>query len=163
MRNARLHSTPPQEAFAGRLRAALLAKGKRASASAMEREFNLRWRGEPVSVTAARKWLMGLAAPQLDKLQVLARWLDVSEEWLRWGESGVNEHVAASSQQAGFQIGAGRANLGAPAYLSPSRASDEASLLQDYRMLQSQDKVVVRAIVEVLMRERRQFLSERTV
>ena len=69
---------------------------------------------------------MGLAVPKLDKLQVLARWLDVSEEWLRWGESGVGEPGPGGPQKVDSQFESGRPNLGAPTNLSSGRSSDEA-------------------------------------
>jgi hypothetical protein len=120
----------------------------------LEREFNLRWRGEPITVTATRKWLLGLAVPTLDKLRVLALWLDVAEDWLRWGvdheqetqNSSSNSGRAPEMVRMGSRKGAGSAN---------GRTAEEASLIQDYRLLQLQDKQVVRAMVETLLRERR--------
>jgi transcriptional regulator with XRE-family HTH domain len=146
---------PPPNSIAERLQQALHKKGKRASPTELEREFNLRWRGEPVSVTTTRKWLLGLASPTLDKLRILALWLDVAEDWLRWGvdheadaaASGLRRgnHISEATK-IGSRLGAGSAN---------GRSPEEASLIQDYRLLQIQDKAVVRAVVEVLLRERR--------
>lgn len=48
---------------------------------------------EPVSVQAVRRWLEGSAIPSQDKLVVLARWLRVAPDWLRYGE---REEVATS-------------------------------------------------------------------
>jgi hypothetical protein len=39
----------------------------------------------PVTVHAARKWLVGEAIPTQDKLRALAQWLGVTAEWLRFG------------------------------------------------------------------------------
>ena len=150
-----LPATPLPDSFSTRRHLALQRKGKRPSPTALEREFNLRWRGVPITVTATRKWLLGLAVPTLDKLRVLALWLDVSEEWLRWGVDhemeahASNPHLglhATESTRVGSRKGAGTAT---------GRSPEETSLIQDYRMLQPQDKQVVRAIVEVLLRERR--------
>ena len=53
----------------------------------LAREFNLRFSGASVSVQTASNWLSGNAIPSQDKLQVLAAWLEVSTQWLRFGES----------------------------------------------------------------------------
>lgn len=36
---------------------------------------------------AARRWLLGEAIPAQEKLRVLAEWLNVSTEWLRYGDT----------------------------------------------------------------------------
>lgn len=144
---------PLADGFSARLQLALQRKGKKPSPTALKREFNLRWRGEPITVNATRKWLLGLAMPTLDKLRVLALWLDVSEEWLRWGvdhEQDANANQPNAHEAPATHIGS-RKGAGS----SMGRSPEEASLIQDYRMLQPQDKQVVRAIVEVLLRERR--------
>jgi transcriptional regulator with XRE-family HTH domain len=71
--------------FSERLKQALAHNNKTLSPTHLEREFNLRYKGNPITPHAARKWLMGTTAPTLDKVQVLARWLNVDESWLRWG------------------------------------------------------------------------------
>jgi transcriptional regulator with XRE-family HTH domain len=145
---------PVAGSFAERLRLALARKGKKPSPTVLEREFNLRWRGAPVSVNAARNWLLGIAVPTLDKLKVLALWLDVSEEWLRWGvdlaqeaqDSFSRQHLhVAEVTKVGSRLGAGS---------SEGRSPEESSLIQDFRMLLPQDKQVVRAVVETILRER---------
>ena len=52
----------------------------------LAREFNLRYNGKSISVQAVNNWLMGIAIPTQDKLQILAAWLNVSIQWLRFGE-----------------------------------------------------------------------------
>lgn len=54
--------------------------------AAIAREFNLRYEGTPVSVQAVRKWVTGQALPSQDKVRALALWLEVSPQWLRYGE-----------------------------------------------------------------------------
>ena len=54
--------------------------------AALAREFNLRYEGTPVTVQAVRKWVSGRALPSQDKVRALALWLDVSPQWLRYGE-----------------------------------------------------------------------------
>lgn len=56
------------------------------NATGVAREFNLRYEGAPVTAQATRKWLEGRALPSQDKIRALALWLDVSPQWLRFGE-----------------------------------------------------------------------------
>jgi transcriptional regulator with XRE-family HTH domain len=56
------------------------------SPTALARKFNLLYPDTPVSVQAVRRWLEGTAIPAQDKLVVLAAWLRISPEWLRFGE-----------------------------------------------------------------------------
>ncbi|MEO7494924.1 MAG: hypothetical protein ABIT83_18405 [Massilia sp.] len=57
------------------------------SPTALAREFNRRHSGTPVTVHAARRWLLGQAVPTQGKLRSIALWLEVSPEWLRFGHS----------------------------------------------------------------------------
>jgi transcriptional regulator with XRE-family HTH domain len=72
--------------FSERLRAALKRAPKSIeSASQLAHEFNLRYRGEPITDQAAQKWLTGKARPAPDKLDALAAMLGVSAFWLKNG------------------------------------------------------------------------------
>jgi transcriptional regulator with XRE-family HTH domain len=74
--------------FSERLLQALSGAGVSAtSPTAVARKFNLLYPDTPVSVQAVRRWLEGTAIPSQDKLVVLAAWLRVSPEWLRFGDS----------------------------------------------------------------------------
>ena len=74
--------------FSERLLQALSRSGiSVASPTAVARKFNLLYPDTPVSVQAVRRWLEGTAIPAQDKLVVLAAWLRVSPEWLRFGDS----------------------------------------------------------------------------
>lgn len=76
-----------RDAFSQRLKEALKNLGERTdSPTALARAFNRRYAGEPVTVHAARKWLYGEAIPAQDKVRVLAEWLGVSAESLRFGD-----------------------------------------------------------------------------
>ena len=55
-------------------------------AAGIARQFNLRYEGTPVTAQAVRKWLGGKSLPSQDKLRALALWLEVSPQWLRFGE-----------------------------------------------------------------------------
>jgi len=73
------------EAFAGRLRLALKGVGLRPSPALLANEFNLRYWGKSITANTARNWLLGKSIPMQDKLRVLADWLHVSADELRFG------------------------------------------------------------------------------
>lgn len=73
------------EAFARRLKSALESLGVRPSPTLVANEFNLRYWGRSVTPHTVRNWLLGQAMPTQDKLVVLAEWLQVSPEALRFG------------------------------------------------------------------------------
>ncbi len=68
--------------FAQRLIAAMQAQGYQPKPAILERDFNLRHFGEPVTLQGVRKWLIGTAIPSADKLLTLAKWLNVPPEEL---------------------------------------------------------------------------------
>lgn len=51
----------------------------------LEREFNLRWHGKPMTLHGVRRWLLGETIPGQDKILVLAEWLGISPQLLRYG------------------------------------------------------------------------------
>lgn len=81
-----ISSTEPQ-AFAQRLRQALEASGVRMSPTVVANEFNLRYWGRSVTPHTARNWLLGKSIPTQDKLRVLADWLQVGPDELRFGQT----------------------------------------------------------------------------
>lgn len=74
-----------KEHFSERLRAAMLRAGYATSPSVLEHEFNLRWHGRSISLQAAWSWLNNKAIPTQDKIMVLAEWLHMRPEELRFG------------------------------------------------------------------------------
>jgi hypothetical protein len=75
-----------RSSFSSRLSKALRDAGYAPdSPTQLAREFNIRFAGKPVTVHAARKWLVGEAIPTQEKLKTLAEWLSVPTEWLRFG------------------------------------------------------------------------------
>jgi len=81
-------SSTETEAFAHRLKQALGACAVRSSPTLVANEFNLRYWGRSITTHTARNWLLGKAIPTQDKLRVLADWLQVSPDELRFGRSG---------------------------------------------------------------------------
>ncbi len=73
--------------FSNRLRDAMTKAGHAASPSVLEHEFNLRWHGRSISNQAAWGWINSRAIPTQDKMQVLAEWLKVEPQMLRFGEA----------------------------------------------------------------------------
>lgn len=119
------------DAFSQRLTKALKeAKIDIGSPTIFAREFNRRYTGKPVSVHAARKWLMGESIPTQDKLRMLSAWLGVSAEWLRYGEGG--RHIAQSE----------RAHYNSP----------DIELIGNISQLSNEHKQVVREVVLTLLR-----------
>ena len=125
-----MKSISEREAFSQRLVKALKdAKIDIGSPTIFAREFNRRYTGKPVSIHAARKWLMGESIPTQDKLRLLSAWLGVSAEWLRFGEG---RHVAQSE----------RAHYNSP----------DIELIGNISQLNAEHKQVVREVVLTLLR-----------
>ena len=81
-----MNSTNERESFSERLQQALKnAHYSPDSPTRLAREFNIRFEGRPITVHAARKWLVGEAIPTQEKLRMIAQWLGVPADWLRFG------------------------------------------------------------------------------
>lgn len=89
-------TTSETEAFAQRLKQALQGIGVRTSPTIVANEFNLRYWGRSITPHTARNWLLGKSIPTQDKLRVLADWLQVSPDELRFGRSLAAAKGAAS-------------------------------------------------------------------
>ena len=74
-----------KEEFGKRLVAAIEAAGYAKRPSVVEKHFNSRYWGSPVTFQAVRRWLRGESIPEQDKLVVLAEWLQVESHELRYG------------------------------------------------------------------------------
>ena len=79
--------------FADRLRSALESSGVRASPTLVANAFNLRYHGRSITPHTARNWLLGKVMPTQDKLRVLADWLQVSPDELRFGRAPGKTYV----------------------------------------------------------------------
>ncbi len=87
--------TAPHASFALRLQRSLLAAGVAVTgAASLEREFNQRYDYQPVARQTTYMWLTGRVRPTMDKIEVLAEWLQVSSHWLAYGpESGEKDEL----------------------------------------------------------------------
>lgn len=74
------------EKFAKRLHAAMQKAGYDSKPAVLEREFNLRHWGKPMTLHGVRRWLLGQTFPKQDKLETLAEWLMVTPQHLRFGD-----------------------------------------------------------------------------
>ncbi|MNG46614.1 hypothetical protein D3C78_123720 [compost metagenome] len=85
--------------FSKRLKQALLDSNHPISPTYLSNEFNNRYDGQAVSVQSANNWLLGKSIPNQDKLSILAIWLNVSNQWLRFGDTASNEFLEYNSKE----------------------------------------------------------------
>ncbi|XAH25203.1 hypothetical protein AAFF27_08430 [Xylophilus sp. GW821-FHT01B05] len=123
---------PEAEIFARRLRQALASAGIAPSPTTVAHEFNLRYWGKGVSLYAVRNWLMGISIPTQDKLRVLAQWLDVPPQELRFGTEG------------------GMVSAREPEALTRRLTPLDQAMLTRYLRLTPQHRHLVRDMVEAL-------------
>ena len=103
-----------KKACSQRLIAALKKAGVTAtSPTRLAMEFNLHHRGRPVTTQGVHRWLLGSSIPSQDKIRTLAEWLNVSPEWLRFGDGGkkVTEEKSAGRRTIAPQLLHDLANL----------------------------------------------------
>jgi len=122
-----------QECFSHRLKAALrAAKYFADSPTQLAREFNVRSPGRPISSHAARKWLRGEAIPTQEKLRILARWLGVTTEWLRYDANEPKKDVNQTAKM--------------------SAASSNLQLIEDFHQLDDESREIAREVIRLLIR-----------
>jgi hypothetical protein len=122
-----------RNAFRKRLNSAVVAAGCEPTPTAFAREFNVRAVGMSVTVHGARKWLVGEAIPTQARIHALARWLNVSAQWLRFGEEPRGGAGFAANDEG----------------LIPHC---EILLLSDFRRLDERSQAVVRDLIGSLLR-----------
>lgn len=91
--------------FAQRLHDAMRAAGYEARPAVLEREFNLRYLGKPMTLHGVRRWLLGESLPKQDKLLVLAEWLRIPPQELRYGteiEKRIKQELARWDEGIGY-------------------------------------------------------------
>lgn len=132
-----MNPTIEREGFSERLQQALRnADYSPDSPTQLAREFNIRFEGRPITVHAARKWLVGEAIPTQEKLRTLAQWLCVPAEWLRFG--GEDASTPDSS--------------GTPARFE----SADVKLVADLQRLDEYHQSLAREFIRMLVRLNRQ-------
>ena len=92
---------PESQAFSERLRKALEAVAVRPSPTVVANEFSLRYWGRSITPHTARNWLLGQSLPTQDKLVVLANWLQVSPDELRFGKASSGLRLADADPEFG--------------------------------------------------------------
>jgi transcriptional regulator with XRE-family HTH domain len=123
-----------KQSFSRRLREALKrAQSGARGPAAIAREFNLRYAGTPVTVQAVHKWISGKALPSQDKLRALALWLEVSPQWLRFGEPESAPGRALRQDAAAYRV-------------------DSSWLSRKYEALSDQHKRMIVELVVALLR-----------
>jgi transcriptional regulator with XRE-family HTH domain len=131
-----------REDFSERLQQALRsANYSPDSPTQLAREFNIRFPGRPITVHAARKWLVGEAIPTQEKLRTLAQWLGVPAEWLRFGGSSDNINVNGQ---------------GGATDLASRFDSADVKLIADLQRLDEHNQTIAREIIRMLVRMSRQ-------
>ncbi|MDP3745090.1 MAG: hypothetical protein Q8Q76_12250 [Methylotenera sp.] len=90
--------------FSARLIEAMRALGYKPEAAVLEREFNLRHYGKPIGLHGVRKWLIGASIPPYDKIETLAKWLNVPPDELTFGLE-LKQKIQQSTKQWNEEIG----------------------------------------------------------
>lgn len=116
--------------FARRLHAALRDAGIEASASVLEKRFNSRYAGVPVTAQAISGWLSGRYMPRQDKIRVLAAIVGMDPHVLQYG-------------------GKARVNDGRADWAEAMGARDRA-MVDAYLSLPAPRRQLVRELVEAL-------------
>ncbi len=68
----------------------MVAAGYDPKPAVLEREFNTRHWGKPMSLHGVRRWLLGETMPDYQKLETLAKWLAVPVQQLGFGVATVH-------------------------------------------------------------------------
>ncbi|MGF6599687.1 transcriptional regulator with XRE-family HTH domain [Paraburkholderia sp. GAS448] len=124
-----------KKAFAARLKQALKRSSKKIeTASQLATQFNLRHPVEPITPQAAQKWLSGTARPTVDKIKTLAEWLDVSEQWLRYGVTDMKRSRPPKDAK--------------PADEAIRPTADELELIRRLRRLPAYRRQLVEGVIE---------------
>jgi len=123
-----------KQAFSKRLRTVLEKAGVDVRRPTLvAREFNRRYLDKPVTMYGVRKWLTGESIPSQDKVVVLAAWLGVSPEWLRYGPTDATPATQLQQAVAAFE-------------------SDDLAFFRSYRKLPPEYRLAVREVTLTLLR-----------
>jgi transcriptional regulator with XRE-family HTH domain len=131
-----MNSTNERESFSERLQQALKnAHYSPDSPTRLAREFNIRFEGRPITVHAARKWLVGEAIPTQEKLRMIAQWLGVPADWLRFGGAEHASNGADTNGSAGARF-----------------ESADVKLIADLQRLDEHHRQLAREFIRMLVR-----------
>ena len=137
-----MNKTTERNAFSSRLQSALQnANHPSSHPTHLAREFNFRFSGSPITVHAARKWLVGESIPTQDKLRALSIWLGVTAEWLRFG--GADDDAAAQSAPCGQAF-----------------ESAQSRVMSEFMELDEQHRQIVQDFIHMLVEKRRRPLGD---
>lgn len=106
------------------------------SPTRIAQEFNLRHPGSQVTTQAVRKWLEAKALPSQDKIRTLSLWLNVSPQWLRFGETDMDNNRRNQAIQQELR-----------AY-----KPDQQLLLEKFRNLNEHHRKLVLEIIQSLLK-----------
>ncbi|MGX9607414.1 hypothetical protein [Acinetobacter sp. T63] len=120
-----MSSQQEKKLFSKRLKEALQNAKHPISPTYLSKEFNHRYDGQPISVQSANNWLLGKAIPNQDKLAILAIWLNVSNQWLRFGDETAQLDSSLSDQD-----------------------SIDLDFFLKFRALKSQQKVLIKNLID---------------
>lgn len=104
------------------------AAGYDARPTVLEREFNLRYAGDPMTLHGVRRWLVGETVPSQGKMDVLADWLGVDATFLATGRRALE--VRDSPQPWGSDFSA-----------------DDKDTVAAFLGLKAQQKRIVREVI----------------
>lgn len=137
-----MNKTTERNAFSSRLQSALHnANHPSSHPTHLAREFNFRFSGSPITVHAARKWLVGESIPTQDKLRALSTWLGVTAEWLRFG--GADDEAAIKSSPRG-----------------QDSESAQSRVMSEFMELDEQHRQIVQDFIHMLVEKRRRPLGD---
>jgi len=137
-----MNSTNERESFSERLQQALKnAHYSPDSPTRLAREFNIRFEGRPITVHAARKWLVGEAIPTQEKLRMIAQWLGVPADWLRFGGPESPGEAVETGNAARFE-------------------SADVKLIADLQRLDEHHRQLAREFIRMLVRVNHQPQSK---
>ena len=120
--------------FAERLKSAMLAAGYEPRPGVLEKGFNTHYWGRAITFQAVSRWLRGLSIPDQEKLVVLAEWLGVEPQELRYG-AGVT--ASAKNKKKRWD----------DAVTGPER-----EVLQDYLTLPAPQRKTIREIIQTYVK-----------
>jgi hypothetical protein len=121
-----------KQEFAERLKNAMIEAGYEPRPSVLEKAFNTRYWGRPITFQAASLWLKGEAMPEQDKLEVLAEWLKIDPHILRFG-SQISRNIAKKKARWDEAI-----------------SGPEREVLEVFTALPAEQKKVARAVILAL-------------